>query len=125
MLSPAARDSLISPGRPGLEARIRRDFARPVTPGVLQAVLRRLARPFDGLAVVCNLATLALLAYALARRDRGLLVLSGTPVVFALVHAALLLSFHRFMLPVYPITLACGIVAVRRLGGRNGRRPPS
>jgi hypothetical protein len=117
LLSPGVRGSVIGKGPERVEARVKREFAQSTGPGLLQAVLRRLAGPFDALLIACNLATLGLLAVSLVRRDRGLLALSGTPAVFALLHAALLLSFNRFMVPIYPITLACGMVAGFKVGG--------
>lgn len=66
---------------------------------------------FDGLLIACNLATLALLVFSLVRRDYRLLAFTGTPVLFALSHALVLMSINRLMVPIYPITLACGVVA--------------
>jgi hypothetical protein len=87
----------------------------------LRRLLGRLIRPFQWLLIACNLAAVALLALSLLRRDLGLLALSGTAAVFALIHALLLLSIDRFMLPVYPVTLACGLVALRAVWRRRGR----
>jgi hypothetical protein len=123
VLSPVLQGSLIAEGRPLLTEKTRRDFALSTAPGLLRRLLAKLIRPFQWLLIACNLAAVALLALSLLRRDLGMLALSGTAVVFALIHALLLLSIDRFMLPVYPVTLACGLVALREVW-RLYTRPP-
>ncbi|MBW8874374.1 MAG: glycosyltransferase family 39 protein [Acidobacteria bacterium] len=116
VLSPVARTALIAEGREPLAARHRREFAQSTEPGLLRRGLGWLGPIFDWLLIVCNLATAGMLAVSLARRDLSLLALSGTPVLFAVGHAVVLMSINRLMVPIYPITLACGLVALFRLG---------
>ncbi len=111
VLSPEVQGSLIGAGRPPLMEKDGRELAMSTGDGLLRGGLRGLVRPFEWLLIACNLATLALLALSLWRRDLGRLAFSGTAIVFALSHALPLFSIPRFMLPIYPITLACGLVA--------------
>jgi 4-amino-4-deoxy-L-arabinose transferase-like glycosyltransferase len=119
VLSPALPDAKIEEGPAGISDRVRQDLFHKTTPGSLQQALWALCGTFDYALIVFNIATIALLAVAVRRRDYVLLAVSGTPVYFALVHAALLLSINRFMVPVYPFTLSLGIALaadlVRRL----------
>jgi 4-amino-4-deoxy-L-arabinose transferase-like glycosyltransferase len=116
VLSPDVQGSLIGAGRPPLMEKDRRELAMSTGDGLLRAGLRGLVRPYAWLVIAGNLATLGLLAFSLWRRDLGRLAFSGTAAVFALSHALPLFSIPRFMLPVYPITLACGLVAAFREG---------
>jgi len=123
VLSPVLQGSLIAEGRPLLTEKTRRDFALSSAPGLLRRLLGRLIRPFQWLLIACNLAAVVLLALSLLRRDLPMLALSGTAAVFALIHALPLLSIDRFMLPVYPVTLACGVVALREVWRLYTRLP--
>lgn len=102
----------------GVAPRDREDFARQTPPGRLQRMLWRLSRPYDAILMVSNVLTVGFFLTALARRHQALLALSGVPVGYALIHAALLMSVDRFIVPVYPITLACGVAAVFLAAGR-------
>ncbi|HEX3556651.1 MAG TPA: glycosyltransferase family 39 protein [Thermoanaerobaculia bacterium] len=118
VLSPTARTAQIAEGREPIAARHRREFAQSTEPGLVRRGLGWLGPIFDWIVIVCNLVTALLLVVSLVRRDLGLLALSGTPVLFAVGHAVALLSINRLMVPIYPITLACGLVALFRLGRR-------
>lgn len=111
LLSPVIRGSLIGAApEPGAE-RLKSEFSLSTGPGLLKLALRGLGFVYDRLLIVCNGMVLCLFAFALARRDPDLLAFSGTPVLWALAHALTLMSLNRFMVPVYPITLAGGVVA--------------
>lgn len=118
ILSPASTQSLIGGGPEQIVARNTRDFTREAQPGTLRRALWWLSGPYDRLLMVCNLLTVGLFLVALVRRDQALLAVSGVPVIFALAHAVLLISMDRFMVPIYPLTLACGILTVFLAAGR-------
>jgi hypothetical protein len=118
VLAPATDSTLFALGPDRVPPRDREDFARRIPSGKLRRALRWLCAPYDRILVVCNLATAGLFLLALSRRDQRLLVLSGVPLTFALVHSLFLMSLDRFMVPIYPITLACGVVAAFLAAGR-------
>lgn len=124
VLSPDIRNSLIGPGPPRVMEQATRELSLSTGPGLLKRTLWLAGFPFDWLLIACNLATLGLLVAALVRRNYGLLAFSGTPVLFALFHAVVLMSINRLMVPVYPVTLACGVVAAF-VGADFLRRKPS
>lgn len=119
ILAPATDHSLFALGPERVPPRDRQDFERRIPPGRLRQVLGWLCRPYDLLLAVCSFATGGLFVSAFVRRNDALICLSGVPLTFAAAHAVLLMSMDRFMMPIYPLTLACGMVVVFRLAGRK------
>jgi 4-amino-4-deoxy-L-arabinose transferase-like glycosyltransferase len=115
VLSPSSSGAQIGEGPEPAASRFRRELDHRTTTGLLQRLLWSLRGVFDSGLIVCNVATMALLLISVRSRDSRLLAVSGTPVVFALAHALFLLSIDRFMVPIYPITIACGILAAAAL----------
>ena len=118
ILAPTTNHALFTLGPDRVPPRDRKDFERQTPPGRLRQALRWLCGPYDRLLVACSFATVGLFLLALTRRNEALICLSGVPLTFALAHAMVLMSVDRFMMPIYPIILACGVVVVFLAAGR-------
>jgi 4-amino-4-deoxy-L-arabinose transferase-like glycosyltransferase len=117
VLSPSVYGASIGAGPEPVASRFRQEFFHRTTPGSLQRALWSLCGVFDLGLIVCNIAVVALLATSIRRKDLALLAIAGTPLAFALAHAILLFSTNRFMVPIYPITIACGVISAAILAG--------
>lgn len=115
VLSPAGFGAKIGEGPEPIASRLKEEFFHPTSPGALQRALWALCGPFDRGVIASSFAAVALFLLSLRRRDLALFAMAGTPLAFALAHALLLFSTNRFMVPIYPITLACGVVSVTAL----------
>lgn len=113
----------IDDGRPNLTEATRAAFSQPAAPGLLSAVLWRLAPGFDhGLVPVGFLALVALGVAGAWGRDVRLLVVAAVPLTYLLGHAAMLASEDRYAFPAQPIALAAAAaVLVRGLGNMRSR----
>lgn len=109
VLHPEARYSLVDRGPSKIEARNRADLMQPSPPGALRRLLARLVLPYDALVPLSSLAVMLLFVIALIRRDEPLLFLSGIPGAYVLAHAVFLMSIDRFVVPTWPIALACTV----------------
>jgi len=126
-LSPHLEDSAIGAGPVAIEGANRRDFAEPAPAGLWRRLLLRSTAVYYWLRIAASFAGIAVTVMALKWRNWNLLALSGTPIVFALAHAVMLMSLNRFMVPVYPMALGAmtaGIACVLRTP-RDSARPSS
>lgn len=122
ILSGAMAGALISAGPEPLRSRIAHDFEQRTTPCVVGSLIRGFIPVYEPLLIAASFITVLGLLIAIVRRDLLLFTFCAIPVIYALGYAVLLVSLDRFMVPVYPISLANTII-VPLLAYRSFARP--
>lgn len=106
VLSATETGSKIFPGPPGLDERLRPEFAQKTGDPLAARVLRLLSPVYDLLVFLGWLVTTGLFLAALIRLDLRLLAFTTLPLAFCLMHALLMISINRHAFPCYPLVLA-------------------
>jgi hypothetical protein len=96
--------SQIDPGPPELGS-LGEGFSRRVRPNPVSLAMRALAPIYEWLVRLGLLATLAGLFMGIRRWDRGIVAYTALPLAFILMHALLLLSGDRMIMPAQPVLL--------------------
>jgi len=131
VLSGAFAGAGISSGPEPLRSLIAHDFEQRTTPSLVMRFIRGLIPIYEPLLIFANIVTALGLVFAVAQRDWRLMAFCAIPCVYALGYAVMLVSLDRFVVPVYPLSLAnlvlLPIAVHRRWPGQrasgNVRRP--
>ncbi|MCX6631402.1 MAG: glycosyltransferase family 39 protein [Candidatus Solibacter sp.] len=124
ILSETLQGSKISVGPEPLRSRIQHDFEQRTTSSLIMRFVRGMIFVYEPLLILASILTVLGLATAILLRDVRLLAFCAIPCAYALSYAVILVSLDRFMVPVYPLSLANAILvplALYRRFGAKGR----